>query len=189
APPAAPLRLSTERGETRTASGAKSSVSCVVAVGADGKERVVVATDAEAATVVGKPQSPTLIYQQHDALYAVPVRSVTETAFNEYLRKEAESSVKQIGLSISMYTQDYDEVLPLASHDVAKDLSPYLKSENSFLDARTGASAFTYTYTGVADAAGRKPLFTFKTTTGIYRAFWMPDGNVVTEPPIAAPKP
>lgn len=189
APPAAPLRLVTERGSVSTASGAKANVPTTVAVGADGKEREIVAVDAEAATVVGKPTSPVLIYRQHDALYAVPVRMVTKAAFDECLRKEAVSSVKQISLSLMMYSQDYDEQLPLASHDVANDISPYLKSEDTFLDARTGANAFTYTYTGVADAAGRKPLFTFKTTTGIYRAFWMPDGNVVTEPPLATPKP
>ena len=122
-----------------TESGAKSRLSCAVVVGADGKYRALVATDAEAITVTGKPH-PVLVHRHTDALYGVPVRPVTLA-----VREGVAKSAKQIALSLSMYSQDYDALMPLAAHDVAKDIAPYLKSDNVFRDPRTGENAFTYT--------------------------------------------
>ncbi|MBC8138231.1 MAG: hypothetical protein H8F28_20315 [Fibrella sp.] len=179
---ASPLRLVTESGSLGTERGAKRSASCVVAEGEDNEERVVIAADAEAVTVAGKPESPTLVYEQNNALLMVSVRGVTKTKYLDYVRKEVESHVKQLGTALRMYSQDYDERYPTAQGNVSEKISPYLSdSKRAIRDPRTGENAFTYTYNGVPDANGRMALFTLKTTVGTYRVSANETGEIVTE--------
>ncbi|MBC7808922.1 MAG: hypothetical protein H7145_22540 [Akkermansiaceae bacterium] len=179
---ALPIRFVTEAGSLGTERGAKRSASFVVAEGEDGKERVVVAADAEAVAVTGKRENPTLIYEQNNALVVVPVRNVTQSAYLAYLQKQVEEHARQIGTGMRMYAADYDEQYPLPQNNVSDAISPYLAdSKKATRDPRTGENAFTYTYTGIPDASGRTALFTLKTVAGTYRVLVDGDGKTVTE--------
>ncbi len=63
-----------------------------------------------------------------------------DSARGKAQRAASASNLKQIGLALMMYSQDYDEVLPpmVDSASVKKILMPYMANDKLFTDPRTG---------------------------------------------------
>lgn len=86
------------------------------------------------------PDNSAVLYQVKGALYAIPLVHLKATAFAEAQKAIARHTVltraKQAGLAILMYTQDYDDVMPLKER-FATIVLPYLKDKD-------GLNGFTY---------------------------------------------
>ena len=82
-----------------------------------------------------------VLYTHDDALYAAPIASLDRLAFEKLMRQLALSNARQIGTSLMMYCQDYDEIFPHDPANVKDAILPYIKSNDTLAD-------FVYTYKG-----------------------------------------
>jgi hypothetical protein len=98
------------------------------------------------------PDASAVLYRSGDALFAVPLRRYPKAAFLDARRRAqqaaAMSNAKQIGVALMMYTQDYDETLPVANEGFMDQVSPYLADRDLFNNPATGAPGFVYTHSG-----------------------------------------
>ncbi|MGC4044520.1 MAG: hypothetical protein QM758_12065 [Armatimonas sp.] len=93
------------------------------------------------------PDLSAVTYQYQSALYVVPLTALDKTAYDELLkrakRSQLLSNIKQIGLAILMYSQDYDETLPPGG-GIEDIIQPYLR-DRGIMDG------FQFTYSGSSD--------------------------------------
>jgi prepilin-type processing-associated H-X9-DG protein len=134
------------------------------------------------------PDASAVLYRSGDALFAVPLRRYPKAAFLDARRRAqqaaAMSNAKQIGVALMMYTQDYDETLPVANEGFMDQVSPYLADRDLFNNPATGAPGFVYTHSGGLLSAIMNPgEFSIGYLIGPGgRAILFADGHVVWQP-------
>ncbi|MBC7809071.1 MAG: hypothetical protein H7145_23290 [Akkermansiaceae bacterium] len=115
-------------------------------------DALLIATNVQVEGYLVRGNTAVILFTRDNSLCAAPVFRLTKSEFEQGLRQRQQdvtiSNARQLGLSIIMYTQDYDENYPLPGSGVAKAIEPYTKSSTLFTNPVTGAQGFVYTLTG-----------------------------------------
>ena len=121
------------------------------------------------------------------AVWAAPLLRVPRESFLQArraaLRQVAISNARQIGLSLRMYLQDYDETFPPGDGSVNDAIYPYLKNRDLFNNPATGQAGFSFSLGGEALSSIQNPAETimgYLTGPG-GRAVMYADGHVKWE--------
>jgi hypothetical protein len=137
------LRAASDGKGLRSASPAQGSVST---------DSLLIATNARLETQVATESTAAVLFTRDGSLCAAPIFRLPARAFEDVLRgiqrTATMTNAKQVGIALMMYSQDYDENLPLPGNGVEDAANPYLKNRASFQNPSTGENGFVYSYTG-----------------------------------------
>jgi hypothetical protein len=115
-------------------------------------DSVLVATNSHLETSIGSDDTGAILFTRDGSLCAAPIFRLPAAAFEQALRRVQRTATmqnaKQIGVAVMMYSQDYDETLPLPGSGVQDAVGPYLKNPSVFENPGTGSPGFTYSYSG-----------------------------------------
>jgi hypothetical protein len=136
----------------RAAGTAKKETAPALAKGSVATDSLLIAANARMETLLTTESSAAVLFTRDGSLCAAPIFRLPAQAFEDVLRgiqrTATMSNAKQVGLALMMYSQDYDENLPLPGSGVQDAAAPYLKNPSVFANPGTGEKGFVYSYQG-----------------------------------------
>ncbi len=136
----------------RAAGTAKKEAAPAPAQGSVAADSLLIATHARLETQLATENTAAVLFTRDGSLCATPIFRLPARALEDALRgiqrTATMSNAKQIGIALMMYSQDYDENLPLPGSGVQDAAGPYLKNPSVFANPGTGENGFVYSYQG-----------------------------------------